>query len=255
MGDNFIKFLGTAGGRVAVFRQLRYSGGMWLKIEGINILIDPGPGSLIRIFEFGLEPEDIDVIIVSHRHLDHSADLNTIVEASSKSTAKPIDMLVAPNDVIYGDDPILLKYLHKGIKNISIIDEKAEIRYKNLKIIGAVKHIHSYAETFGIEILSDNKKVIYVPCGKFYDAMLEGYSKGADIEILNTTFPKTSYNYYHLSAEDVKTLLTVHKPKKAVITHFSPYILRENPVKIAEEIQQATSIPTISAKDGMKIEF
>ena len=255
MNDNFIKFLGTAGGRVAVFRQLRYSGGMWLSLGGVNILIDPGPGSLIRMFEFGLEPEDINIIVVSHRHLDHSADLNTVVEASSKSTSKPIDMLVAPNDVVYGDDPILLKYLHKGIKDISLIDENTEFIFKNIKIKGTVKHIHSYAETFGIEISTEDKKVVYVPCGKFYEDMLEGYSKGADIEILNTTFPKTSYNYYHLSAEDVKRLLKAHKPQKAVITHFSPYILRENPEKIAEEIQRETSIPTVAAKDGMKIRF
>ena len=253
MSKDFIKFLGTAGGRVAVFRQLRYSGGMWLTLNNINILVDPGPGSLIRMFEFGLEPENINIVIVSHRHLDHSADLNTVIEASSKSTSKPIDMLVAPIDVIEGEDPILLKYLHKGIRNICIIEEGKEFSFKDIKIRGTVKHIHSYAKTFGIEIESKNKKVVYVPCGKFYEKMLSGYSKGADLEILNTTFPKTSYHYYHLSAEDVKKLLKEHKPKRAVITHFSPYILRENPDKIAEKIFEETSIPTIAAKDGMVI--
>jgi len=255
VSKNFLTFLGTAGGRVAVFRQLRYSGGMWLTLEGINILIDPGPGSLIRIFEFGFDPEDINIIVVSHRHLDHSADLNTVIEASSKSTSKPIDMLVAPNDVVFGDDPILLKYLHKGVKNFCIVDENKEFSFKDIKIRGIVKHIHSYAETFGLEISSKSKKVVYVPCGKFYERMLYTYPHGADLEILNTTFPKNSYHYKHLSAEDVKKILKVHKPKRAVITHFSPYILRENPEKIAEEIYRETSIPTVAAKDGMKLDF
>ncbi len=255
MSKDFLTFLGTAGGRVAVFRQLRYSGGMWLTLDGINILIDPGPGSLIRIYEFGFDPEDINIIVVSHRHLDHSADLNTVIEASSRSTTKPIDMLVAPNDVVFGDDPILLKYLRKGIKNICIVDENKEFIFENIKIRGVIKHIHSYAETFGLEISSKNKKVVYVPCGKFYEDMLYKYPVEADLEIFNTTFPKTSYHYYHLSAEDVKKLIKKHKPKKAVITHFSPYILRENPEKIAEEIYTETLTPTIAAKDGMKLEF
>ena len=255
MGKDFIKFLGTAGGRVAVFRQLRYSGGMWLSLNSVNILIDPGPGSLIRIFEFGLDPEDINIVVISHRHLDHTADLNTIIEAASKSTSKPIDMLVAPIDVVEGEDPILLKYLRKGIKEIAILEENKEFKFNDIKIRGSIKHIHSYAETIGIEISTENKKIVYVPCGKFYEKMLDSYSKGADLEILNTTFPKTAYHYYHLSAEDVKKLLKEHKPKKAVITHFSPYILRENPEKIAEEIYRETSIPTIAAKDGLKIEI
>ena len=61
---NYVKFLGTGGGRVVVFRQLRHSGGIWINLEGINILVDPGPGSLIRIFENNLDPLDINVFVL-----------------------------------------------------------------------------------------------------------------------------------------------------------------------------------------------
>ncbi len=255
MNRDSLTFLGTAGGRVAVFRQLRYSGGMWLKLDGVNILIDPGPGSLIRMFEFGFEPEDINIIVISHRHLDHTADLNTVLEASTRSGTKPIDMLVAPVDVVEGEDPILLKYLRKGIKEIAILSEDKEFFYRDLKIKAVIKHIHTYAETYGIEIADKNKKFVYVACGKFFDEMLTAYPKNADLEVLNTTFYKPKPNYTHLSAEDVKKMLNEHKPKKAIITHFSPYILRENPEKVAKEIELSTSVPVISAKDGMTVYF
>jgi len=42
-----LKFLGTAGARFAMLRQLRASGGLWLRWEDTNLLIDPGPGSLV----------------------------------------------------------------------------------------------------------------------------------------------------------------------------------------------------------------
>ena len=45
---NKIKFLGTAGARFVVIKQLRKSGGIWLTLDNTNVLIDPGPGSLIR---------------------------------------------------------------------------------------------------------------------------------------------------------------------------------------------------------------
>ena len=45
--NNMIKFLGTAGARFAVTRQIRKSGGIWLSLDNTNLLLDPGPGSLI----------------------------------------------------------------------------------------------------------------------------------------------------------------------------------------------------------------
>ena len=234
---------------------MRYSGGMWLNLNGINILIDPGPGSLVRMYEFGLEPRDIDIIAVSHRHLDHVADLNTVIEAGSESTKKPIDRLIAPKDVVFGDDPVLLKYLHRGIKLIEILDKDSSFIYKDITIKGTVEQEHDFAEVYGIEFISKDKKVVYVPCGKFNEDMLEGYSKGADLEIFNTTFYKDSGHYKHLSTEDVKRLILAHQPKKAVITHFSPYILYQNPERIAKELSDKTGIPVIAAKDGMEILF
>ncbi|MDD5771107.1 MAG: hypothetical protein PHO81_02585, partial [Candidatus Omnitrophica bacterium] len=45
---NFIKFLGTAGARFVMIKQLRASGGLWVSSGQANVLIDPGPGSIVR---------------------------------------------------------------------------------------------------------------------------------------------------------------------------------------------------------------
>ena len=37
---NYIKFLGTAGARIVVSKQLRASGGMWYSLQGFNVLVD-----------------------------------------------------------------------------------------------------------------------------------------------------------------------------------------------------------------------
>ena len=80
---NKIKFLGTAGARFVVTRQLRKSGGLWLTFDDTNILIDPGPGSLVRCLSSRpkLNPKDLDGIILTHRHIDHSNDINIMIEA------------------------------------------------------------------------------------------------------------------------------------------------------------------------------
>ncbi|UCH43901.1 MAG: MBL fold metallo-hydrolase, partial [Dehalococcoidales bacterium] len=70
-GDT-ITFLGTAGARFMVSRQLAASGGLWLSLNGTEILIDPGPGSIVQSTKRKLAAEQLSAIILSHRHLDHS---------------------------------------------------------------------------------------------------------------------------------------------------------------------------------------
>jgi len=146
-----------------------------------------------------------------------------------------------------------LKYIKKGIKKFVYTKENIEVKYKNIKIKSYVKHIHQGAEVYGLSFESDNRKVVYVPCGKFYEKMLTGYPENADLMIFNTTFVKPKDSIKHLSAEDVKKMLKVLKPKKAIITHFSVDMLKANPKKVAEEIYKETSVPTIAAEDGMKL--
>jgi ribonuclease BN (tRNA processing enzyme) len=47
-----------------------------------RVLVDMGPGSLLQFEQGGARIEDIDVILLSHLHVDHSADLPALVKAS-----------------------------------------------------------------------------------------------------------------------------------------------------------------------------
>jgi len=87
---NWIKFLGTAGARYAVTRQLRKSGGIWLSLDETQLLIDPGPGSLVRCLSSkpSLNPIQLDGIVLSHRHIDHSNDINIFSAVCNLSSAR-----------------------------------------------------------------------------------------------------------------------------------------------------------------------
>jgi ribonuclease BN (tRNA processing enzyme) len=250
---SYVKFLGTGGGRVVVFRQLRHSGGIWINLEGINILVDPGPGSLIRIFENNLDPMDIDIFVLSHRHLDHTSDINAVLESATESTKKKKELLIAPEDALAENDSVVLKYLKKGLKKIEHTQEGKEINYKDVKIKGLIKHIHKGADTYGLEFSSKDKKIVYVPCGRFFEGMLEGYPKNADLMIFNTTFTHPVPHVDHLASSDVKKMLTKLKPKTAVITHFSVQMLKANPAYVAEKLTKETGVYTIAAVDGLKV--
>ena len=83
--ENFVKFLGTAGARFVMIEQLRASGGIWISYKGTNVLIDPGPGSIVRCSSSKpkLNPAKLDGIILTHKHLDHANDINVMISTSA----------------------------------------------------------------------------------------------------------------------------------------------------------------------------
>jgi len=108
-GDTII-FLGTAGARFMVTTQLTASGGLWLNLNGTEILIDPGPGSIVQSTKRKLRAEKLSAIILSHRHLDHSADVNIMVEAMTQGVFNRHGWLIAPAAALESE-PIIFSYL------------------------------------------------------------------------------------------------------------------------------------------------
>src|SRR3989304_8168443 len=100
-GD-WIKFVGTAGARFVVARQLRSSGGLWLSLQGVNLYLDPGPGALVRCWSSKpkLDPTKLDGILLSHKHLDHSGDINALIEAMTEGGYRRRGVLFAPQDAL-----------------------------------------------------------------------------------------------------------------------------------------------------------
>lgn len=56
-----------------------------------RVLVDMGPGSMLRYEESGANFEDLEVILLTHLHVDHSADLPALIKASY-FTERSIDL-------------------------------------------------------------------------------------------------------------------------------------------------------------------
>ena len=108
-----ITFLGTGGARFMIISQLLASGGLWFNLDGTQILMDPGPGCIVQVTSRKLNPEELSAIIVSHRHLDHSADVNVMTEAMTEGGFRKRGVLFAPRDAIE-TEPVVFDYLKKS---------------------------------------------------------------------------------------------------------------------------------------------
>jgi len=60
-------------------------------VEGTpRILVDAGPGAFLRIGELELDLEKVDTVLLTHLHIDHSADLASFFNARALTSDGPI---------------------------------------------------------------------------------------------------------------------------------------------------------------------
>jgi ribonuclease BN (tRNA processing enzyme) len=75
-----LQVLGSGGPEIT---DQRASSGYLVWRDGhARVLIDLGPGSMLRFEQSGARVEDLQVILLTHLHVDHSADLPALIKAS-----------------------------------------------------------------------------------------------------------------------------------------------------------------------------
>ena len=248
-------FLGTAGGRTVTFKKIRNSGGFLLKSEKNLIHIDPGPGAFVYFFNTPFEPwKDLTAVVLSHLHLDHSADVNTLLESATESGKRKGLKLFAPSDALEGENKVVLSYIRKLVKTYTL-GEGTKFNFEDLKVESLFLQTHHNVEVYSLMFSSKGKNIIYIPCGRFEESWLEKIPHNAELIIFNSTFYRKRPNIDHLSVDDVKRILRVVKPKKAVITHYSKEMLLKNPIKVAKEISEETGVETVAAEENLILEI
>ncbi len=248
-----IKFLGTAGARFVVIKQLRKSGGIWLTLDDTNVLIDPGPGSLVRCLSSKpkLNPMDLDAIIVTHKHIDHSNDVNIMIEAMTNGGHKKKGIVFAPSDAL-SNNSVIISHFKEKVEKVEILKEKGEYTLKNISFSTPVRHIHG-VETYGLNIYGKNISISLISDAK-YSKNLESFYVG-DVLIINVVLMKSKEHIMHLSIDDAKRMIAKNKPKLAILTHFGMTVIKAKPWEIAEKLTEELGIKVVAASDGMEIDL
>lgn len=248
-----IIFLGTAGARIVVSKQIRASGGIWLSLEGTNTSLDPGPGALVRCRsrKEKLDPAKLDAIVLSHKHLDHSADVNVMIEAMTDGGFKKRGLLFAPEDALTGD-PVILRYVREYVDKVVILEENGEYAVGAIKLSCPVRHIHGDVETYGFNFRTPDHTISYVADTRFFSQLL-GYYRG-DVLIINVLRLEPS-PLDHLCVDDVRRIVGGVKPRVAILTHFGMTLLRAKPWEVAARLSEETGVRVIAARDGMSFDL
>jgi ribonuclease BN (tRNA processing enzyme) len=249
--ENTITFLGTAGARFMVIRQLAASGGMWFNLGGTEVLVDPGPGSIVQSTKRKLRGDKLSAIILSHRHLDHSADVNVMVEAMTNGGFRKKGWLFAPSDCL-GDEPVVFSYLRGFMEGVKVLEAGGKYSVGNISFTCPVRHIHP-VETYGMVFEAAGHRFSYITDTRYFDGLAQVYA--AEMLIINVVFLEPPVHADHLTIPDVSRLVAAIKPKMAILNHFGMHVWQAHPWELAEAMTQETGVKVIAARDGMKFDL
>ncbi len=255
MGEgDFVKFLGTAGARFVVTKQLRSSGGLWISIGGTNLYMDPGPGALVRCLSSRpkLNPSSLDGILLSHKHLDHSGDINVMIEAMTDGGFRKGGVLFAPRDALE-DDPVVFRYVRTYLEGIEVLREHSEYRLGSIRFSTAKKHIHS-VETYGFNFSLPIGQISFLTDTRFFSKLPDLYPGEILIASVVRYKPiEDGQGIEHLAVEDVRKVIAKTQPKLTVLTHFGMTMIRAKPWHVAKSLEEEMGLRVIAARDGMNL--
>jgi ribonuclease BN (tRNA processing enzyme) len=246
-----LKFLGTAGARFVVSTQLRHSGGLYWSLRGTRIWVDPGPGALVRALSSRpkVDPAGTHVLVVTHRHLDHSGDATAVVEAMSRGGFVPRGTLLAPRDALDAE-PVVHRYAQGFVARTGVLEEGSRHELApGVLLETPIAHDHG-VETYGYRLSAEGFAAAHVVDGSWTDRLVAAYA-GVDLLLVNTTLPHgRDRRYLHLGADDAEILVREIRPRLAVLTHLGMRMLRAGPERVALGISDRTGVPTVAARDG-----
>lgn len=250
---SYVKFLGTAGARFVMIRQMRSSAGIWLSHKATNVFIDPGPGALVKCSTSKpkLDPANLDAIILTHKHLDHAGDVNAMIEAMTEGGFKKRGTVFLPQDAL-GEDGVVFSYL-KDFPEKRVILKKGKFSIGDIEFEIPVKNLHP-VETYGLKFKLGEEIISLVADTDYFEGLIPAY-KGSTMLILNVVFYQKRDDIQHLCLEEALEIIKKIKPKKAIITHFGMTLLKAKPHILEEKIRESLKMDIIFAYDGMKIEI
>lgn len=251
-GD-FIKFLGTAGARFVMIKQLRASGGIWISCKGTNVLVDPGPGSIVRCASSKprLDPARLDGIILTHRHLDHANDINVMIEAMTEGGFKKRGTVFLPSDALQ-EDPVILRHAMGFMENLEILEANKNYKVGNFQFATSMRHIHP-VETYGIKFNLNKTSISLLTDTKYFPELADFYK--TDVLIIYVVFFEPRIGIDHLCLADAEQLISRIRPKKAILTHFGMTMLAAKPHIQAEGLSRKLDTEVLAAYDGMTVNF
>jgi len=231
-----IKFLGTGS---ILPNPKRSCSSFLIETRKDKILVDAGPGTLRRLSDINITPNQITYIFITHFHPDHISDLVPLVFAVNNTHYKSTSWSLrvwGPRGFInflHGMEMAYGKWLRPINNQIKYYELKRHLLdFPGFRLIwGKVIH-NNESVGFRFEI---NRKIICYSGDSGYCSELTRLCRDADMAILECSFPDEFAVEGHLSPSLAAKIANDAAVKKLVLTHFYPDTTKSNLIEVAKK--------------------
>ena len=232
----------------------RGSPGLLVLAESVRIIIDSGPGALRKMLEVGITYRDMDLILYTHLHPDHVADLVAILFASKYGDLpREKDLLCASGagfksyfekmNSLYGTwiEP---KSYPLTIKELSV----DPLFYRGIRVLA--RPMAHLPNSVGYRIEFEDGKSVAVSGDTDYCQNLVELAHQADLLVLECSFPDGKKVEGHLTPSLAGRIALESRCKKLLLTHLYPVC---DQFDIVSQCKQAYKGVIILGEDLMRI--
>lgn len=257
-----------------VEHQYLSTAGMWWNVEGFNFYVDPGPGAMWHLnnslADLNLKLEDLDTFFISHKHLDHTTDLNCLVDASfwlkikkeqgswqkvnadqvlkAKEAALPKErksVLFIPKDCLEESDKVLHDFLVSSLQEIIVLEPEKRYKIKNIEF-SFTKNLlekprYGKMDEFGFWIKGEKIDLGYLPETYYKQGLFNGFRP----KILIYNCLSSEKEHLLQMTQTLKEL----KPKIAILRHFVRRTFVYGPEKLAQKLTKEAGVNCLAAQD------
>ena len=237
-----IKVLGTG---TCVPSLQRSSSSYLVQTKQLNILIDVGPSVVRRLLEYGFTTRDIDVIVLTHFHVDHTADLSTFLFASNYDVEERTKPLTIIGGAGINDFFESLKKVYPWLKPKSyelFLREEGDCPLNLEDLVIVVARVEHNDESIAIRI-EEHKSVTFSGDTDYTNNLVK-LSSGTDLLVAECSFPERKVEG-HLNLETLQKIVDEARPERVLISHLYPEW---------DDFHGVLHAPYLLGEDGMEIE-
>jgi ribonuclease BN (tRNA processing enzyme) len=244
-----------------------------------RILLDAGPGAFLRIGELNLDLEKVDIVLLTHLHIDHSSDLPALFNARGLTSDGPITYRVfGPDgaglfpktsrfiDLLVGDNGAFAYQKTFGAREsftvrdlaISLDSARAKIVDEDGLVVEEIATHHGDCPSVAYRI--SYKGVVVVFSGDMDASALPNLvqlAKGADLLVFNCAVldpPGSPSQLYELHTPPKKIGEAARDGgvKSLLLSHLAPDVLGEQGA-VRKSIRASFAGPVAFASDKLRV--
>ncbi len=227
------------------------------------VLIDCGPGTLCRLADVGVSPDSIEVILISHFHLDHVSDLAAFLNSRwlLQPDARHRMEIVGPPG-LRAHMAWLGERMDSWFEDyrFDLVEMKDRRHCSGSICIDALPTGHT-ADSISYRLTDETGRTLFYSGDTDYNEILVNLARDADLAIFECSMSEKEKIRGHLTPRLAATLAHMAGVRHLVLTHFYREILGidiraeakkyyDGPISLAVDLESYSIGPLGAEKQG-----